>query len=241
MDRTGKEKITDGKMRSSAGVPHILLYLIMVSVAANLLSGCASRGPIIEQKKTRRPSGSYYVVKRGDTLWRIAQLYEVSVQDIIKANRLPDAARIDVGQKLFIPSGPQYAKRIDAPDSSGKFSWPVAGRVISYFGNKKGNVTNKGIDIEARKGSKVVAAMKGVVSFINENMKGLGKTLIIDHENGFSTVYAHNEEILVSVGERVERNQVIAKVGETGRTTKPHLHFQIRKGHKPQNPFYYLP
>lgn len=208
------------------------------------LAGCASTGPFLELKETQRPPGVYYEVKRGDTLWKVSKLYDVDVKDIIKANRLPDATKINVGQKLFIPSAAKeadYSNIIRGDPSSGTFSWPVAGKVISYFGTKKGLVTNKGIDIDAREGSKVVAADGGIVNFIDENMKGLGKTIIIDHKNGFSTVYAHNSAILVEVGQRVKRNQLIAKVGKTGRATKPYLHFEIRKGHEPQNPFYYLP
>jgi murein DD-endopeptidase MepM/ murein hydrolase activator NlpD len=198
----------------------------------------------LELRESRRPSGTYYEVKRGDTLWKISKLHDVEVRDIVKANRLPDVTKINVGQKLFIPSSgssQDYSKALISKPSAGTFSWPVAGRVISYFGSKKGLVNNKGIDIEAREGSKVVAADSGVVSFVEQNMKGLGKTIILDHENGFSTVYAHNSEILVKVGERVKRNQEISKVGKTGRATRPYLHFQIRKGHEPRNPFYYLP
>lgn len=220
-----------------------LRFLIVITLTG-LLTGCASTAPLLKLKESRRPPGVYYDVKRGDTLWRISKLYDVDVKDIVRANKLPDATKIDVGQKLFIPSAEKktvYSKTLTTKPSSGTFSWPVAGKVISYFGSKKGLVINKGIDIEAREGSKVVAAESGVISFVDENMKGLGKTIIIDHENGFSTVYAHNSEILVKAGQRVTRNQLIARVGKTGRAWKPHLHFQIRKEHEPQNPFYYLP
>ena len=220
-------------------------FLITVAVFLTIiLSGCASTRPFREPKESRAPTGNYYEVKRGDTLWKISKLYDIEASDIVKANRLPNAATIDVGQKLFIPSHEikrDYSRTVDAPLTSGTFSWPVAGKVITYFGDKKGLVVNKGIDIEAMEGSDVVAADGGTVSFVDENMKGLGKTIIIDHENGFSTVYAHNSEILSRVGQKVKRNQVIARVGKTGRAAKPYLHFQIRKGHEPQNPFHYLP
>ncbi|MBL7071326.1 MAG: LysM peptidoglycan-binding domain-containing M23 family metallopeptidase [Candidatus Omnitrophica bacterium] len=198
----------------------------------------------MEPRKSRLPSGEYYEVKRGDTLWSVSKMYDVDIKKLVEANRLPDATNINVGQKLFIPTVTQvegYSKPARITDSAAKFSWPVSGKVISHFGGKKGTVTNKGIDIEARQGSKVVAADSGIISFVDEGMKGLGKTIIIDHENGFSTVYAHNSEILVRAGQRIDRNQQIAKVGKTGRALKPYLHFQIRKGHEPQNPFYYLP
>ena len=220
------------------------IHILTIAGLLIVMSGCAARGPVLDLGKRRTPSGAYYEVQRGDTLWKISKLHDVEVKDLVKANRLPDATKISVGQKLFIPSSKvasDYPRTARVRNATAMFSWPVAGRVISYFGNKKGLVTNKGIDIEAREGSNVAAADNGVVSFVDENMKGLGKTIIIDHENGFSTLNTHNSKILTKAGEHVKRNQVIAKVGKTGRATRPYLHFQIRKGHEPQNPFYYLP
>jgi lipoprotein NlpD len=221
-----------------------ILHLFTSISILVLLAGCASTGPFLELRENRPPRGVYYSVKNGDTIWKISKLYDVEVEQIVKANRLPDATKINTGQKLFIPSvvkKTDYATAAITKLSPGRFIWPVIGKVISYFGDKKGLVANKGIDIKAQEGSKVVAADSGIISFIDENMKGLGKTIIIDHENGFCTVYAHNSKILVKAGEKVRRNQQIAKVGQTGRAKAPYLHFQIRKGYEPQNPFYYLP
>ncbi len=221
---------------------------ILAAVTLTLiLIGCASVKPRLERPAARYPQGVYYEVKRGDTLWKISKLYDVNVSDIVRANRLPDSTKISAGQKLFIPrtsrkgEGPKYERAAAGAVAGVKFIWPVSGKVISYFGAKKGLITNKGIDIEANEGSNVVAADDGLVSFVDENMKGLGKTIIIDHGNGFSTVYAHNSEILIKPGEEVKKNQVIAKVGKTGRASEPYLHFQVRKGHEPQDPFNYLP
>ena len=222
-------------------------FLITIALVIFLI-GCASVRPRLERPATRYPTGIYHEVKRGETLWKISKLYDVSVSDVVRANRLPDATKIVVGQKLFIPSSKEkrltegnYARATPPFNSNTKFVWPVSGQVVSYFGTKKGLVTNKGIDIEAAQGSDIVAADDGLVSFVEENMKGLGKTVIIDHGNGFSTVYAHNSEILVKAGDEVKQGQVIAKLGKTGRASEPYLHFQVRKGHEPQNPFNYLP
>ena len=97
------------------------------------------------------------------------------------------------------------------------------------------------IDIQARDGMVVAASRSGRVIFSEEKVKGFGKTVIIDHGDGIQTVYSHNSEILVKIGEDVKQAQPIAKVGSTGRGNSPYLHFEIRKRHKPQNPFYYLP
>ena len=221
-------------------------YILAAFAVTLALIGCASVRPRLERPSSRYPQGSYYEVKRGDTLWKISKLYDVNVNDIVRANRLPDATRISAGQRLFIPrqaDGEELRYTRIYPGIKGeiRFIWPVSGKVISYFGTKKGLVANKGIDIEASEGTSVMAADDGLVSFVDENMKGLGKTVIIDHGNGFSTVYAHNSEILVKAGDEVKKSVVIAKVGKTGRASKPYLHFQVRKGHEPQNPFNYLP
>ena len=87
----------------------------------------------------------------------------------------------------------------------------------------------------------VAASRGGKISFVDENMKGFGKTIIIDHDDGYSTVYAYNSQILVRVDQEVEKGTVIAKAGQSGRAASPRLHFEIRKKHEPQNPFYFLP
>ena len=113
--------------------------------------------------------------------------------------------------------------------------------MISIFGARGGGRVNKGVDIQASSGSDVRAARGGRVDFIHENLPGFGKTIIIDHGDGFASVYAYVSEILVRKGDVVAQRQVIARVGKTGRAEVPALHFQIRRNQKPQNPLYYLP
>lgn len=106
---------------------------------------------------------------------------------------------------------------------------------------KYNKVKSKGVRIKAKEGTKIKAARSGEISFCEDKLKGSGKIIIIDHRDGFVTVYAHNSVNLVKVGQRVTQGQMIAKVGSTGRTNTSQLYFEIRKGHIPQNPFYYLP
>jgi len=113
--------------------------------------------------------------------------------------------------------------------------------VVSYFGATSNMAKNKGIDIAARQGAAVLASRGGKVTFTSERLKGYGKTVIIDHLDGFETVYAYNAQNLVDTNQRINQGDVIAKTGKTGRADRPMLHFEIRKKHKPQNPFYYLP
>ena len=120
------------------------------------------------------------------------------------------------------------------------FVWPVRGSIIAAFGSKIGKVRNKGIDIKASEGYRVLASRAGKVVFCDEKFRGFGKTIILDHGDNFETVYAYNSSILVSVGDIVRQNQEIARVGRTGRAREPSLHFEIRKSGQPQNPFSYL-
>jgi septal ring factor EnvC (AmiA/AmiB activator) len=119
------------------------------------------------------------------------------------------------------------------------FAWPVRGSIITPFG-LNGASRSKGIDIRTREGSSVKAARSGRVVYCDPNMKGFGKTVIIDHGGGMQTVYAYNSEILVRVGDDVARGAVIAKAGSTGRAKEPSLHFEVRRNGEPQNPAYYL-
>lgn len=120
------------------------------------------------------------------------------------------------------------------------FIWPVSGEVISSFSDKLDKTKNKGIDISSEEGRIVRASRGGKVVFCDSKVKGLGKTVILDHGDGYQTVYAYNSEILVKVGDKVEQSDVIARVGGTGRAKRPSLHFEIRKDGKAQNPSYYL-
>ncbi len=138
---------------------------------------------------------------------------------------------------------------IVAPDYSFQFStpkliWPVQGEILKYFGEQKSssyNVTifNNGIDIGVDKGAEVVCVEEGVVAFA-ERYGNSGKMVIIDHKNGFFSLYSHNSVLLVSKGDNVEKNQVIALSGSTGLVEKPVLHFELRKRGTPVNPLEYL-
>lgn len=121
---------------------------------------------------------------------------------------------------------------------TGRFKYPTDGRLTSEFGPRWGRF-HYGIDLASPTGTPVFASDNGVVTFAGE--KGsFGKIVMIDHNNGYETYYAHNSEILVSEGEIVEQGQMIAKVGVTGRTTGPHCHFEVHVDGVAQNPLDYL-
>ena len=128
------------------------------------------------------------------------------------------------------------AEREPPPLSGNGFLWPVRGKVASAFGSKPNGARNDGINIRAAEGAPVVASENGIVVFAGDEIPGYGRMLLISHADGFMTAYAHNREILVGVGELVERGQPVATVGRTGNVGSPQLHFELRDGKEPIDP-----
>ncbi|MBK8174245.1 MAG: M23 family metallopeptidase [Rhodospirillales bacterium] len=131
--------------------------------------------------------------------------------------------------------------QVSPPASAGGFVWPVQGRILSEFGPKGGGRYNDGINIAARSGSAVRAADSGVVAYAGNELRGFGNVLLIKHAGGWMTAYAHNDAVLVARGERVQRGQVVARVGDSGNVDRPQLHFEIRKGKQAIDPLSQLP
>lgn len=121
------------------------------------------------------------------------------------------------------------------------FNWPVQGRVISSFGPKKGGLQNDGINISANEGSPIYSAEDGVVVYAGNELKGYGNLLLIKHNGGYLSAYAHTRDMVVRKGDAVSKGQKIATVGSTGHVDTPQLHFSIRKGRTAVNPVSYLP
>jgi lipoprotein NlpD len=116
------------------------------------------------------------------------------------------------------------------------FIWPAKGGLLAKFSEPN----SKGVDIAGKPGDPVVAAAAGQVLYTGTGIRGFGKLIVIRHENGYSSVYAHNREILVKEGQSVSRGQRIAELGDTD-ADRPKLHFEIRKAGKPVDPMRYLP
>lgn len=143
-----------------------------------------------------------------------------------------------------------FVKPTNAPDSSAKkeiasgkpnFNWPLSGKLISKFGPKKGGLYNDGINIAAKEGTPIKAAENGDVVYSGNELRGYGNMLLIKHNNGYLTAYAHTDDFLVKKGDVIKKGQVIAHVGQTGHVSSPQLHFSIRQGRKAIDPEKYLP
>ncbi len=113
--------------------------------------------------------------------------------------------------------------------------WPVAGGKISSGYGPRGGSVHEGVDIKGAQGASIRAAAHGRVVF-SGNMNGYGRTLVLYHGDGVATIYAHNEVNLRDRGEVVRQGQMIARLGQSGRATAPHLHFEVRKHGRPLNP-----
>jgi lipoprotein NlpD len=133
-----------------------------------------------------------------------------------------------------MPTPPEPA--VKAAVTASDFIWPAKGKVIAGFAQPR----SKGIDIDGKPGDPIVAAAGGRVTYTGSGIPGLGKLVVIKHDNGFITVYAHNRDILVKEQQAVARGQKIAELGSTD-SDRPKLHFQIRRGASPVDPMRYLP
>ena len=159
-------------------------------------------------------------------------------------NELPSAKPPAVAARPAAPAPapsprkePETTASLPSSDGSGEFRWPAHGRVISGFG---GAAANEGINIAVPEGTPVKAAETGTVAYAGSEVKGYGNLVLVRHENGYVSAYAHNSEITVKRGDKVRRGQVIAKSGQTGNVTSPQLHFEIRKGSTPVDPIPFL-
>lgn len=183
-------------------------------------------------------------VRAGETVSGIASRYGVTVESLVAVNNLADPNRIVAGQTLLIP--PTGGGTVEATNrSSGRVTtkrfgrWPISGTVSSEFGIRNGR-SHEGIDIPAAHGSEVRAVASGLVAYADW-AGTYGLLIKIDHGNGIETRYAHLSRLQVQPGDRVSAGQVIGRVGSTGRSTAPHLHFEVRVNGEAVNPLPWLP
>ena len=215
-------------------------YLLLLAASLFYLGGCAtapslSHAPLpLTIKK-----GVYHKVSVGETLWRIAKTYGVTIAELIRTNNIPNGAHIEKGQLLFIPGADQVKTIVlDRDFKNNEFVWPIKGKVILYFGDRKGVMVNRGIHIRANEGDQVCASRTGKVIFA-DYLEGYGHTVILDHADGYYSIYAQNAKLTVKLDDDIIQGQPIAHLGGNGELA--FLHFEIRKNAQADNPLYYLP
>ena len=130
----------------------------------------------------------------------------------------------------------QPRKKFVAPTGDGAFIWPVQGEVIAEFGPAARGVRNDGVNIAAAQGDVVGAASKGRVAFVGTGVKSFGTLVLVKHDGGIISAYAHLETVTIKEGDIVNTGQSIGTVGQTGRVDSPQLHFEIRKARQPIDP-----
>jgi murein DD-endopeptidase MepM/ murein hydrolase activator NlpD len=123
-----------------------------------------------------------------------------------------------------------------AEATAGRFRWPARGRVIAAFGKRPDGTHNDGVNIAVPQGTEIHAAESGRVAYAGNELKGYGNLVLIRHDNGWVSAYAHADQVLVKRDDVVKRGQVIAKAGKTGTVDQPQLHFELRQGAKPVDP-----
>ena len=213
------------------------------------------------------PRTEYYRVHKGDTLYSIAKRYNMTVSSLARLNKISAPYTISVGQRLQVSDWGNSSgsvtqksttkqtstvqknekepnvvpKKITVPKSakSKRFDRPASGKIISTFGTKNG-IHNDGINFAGKVGDPVKAADAGKVVYAGNELKGYGNLLLVKHDGGWITAYAHNDKLLVKKGASVARGQKIATMGKTGSVKTPQLHFEVRYKTKVVDPMEYL-
>ena len=215
-------------------------------------------------------SGVMHSVVRGESLKSIAKKYDVSEKEILTYNRLANANQIRIGQKLIIPGGSPLSETVAStrPSTSGnkivsngngsreaastknliqprpsakpvygtKMNWPTVGTRITQYYSWRHN----GLDIANKVGTPIYAVDAGTVELVGYNRGGYGNQIVINHGGGKKTRYAHLSAFGVKVGQEVDKGEYIAAMGSTGRSTGPHIHFEVMIDGKRYNPLNYV-
>jgi len=212
----------------------------------------------IAQKKNQVENTTNEIIKLSSYIQYKKKTIEQQAQEKKKINELLEAKRIDYERKveeleriskeiekhIQKLAAERAAKGIVIKGGTGKFIWPLQGRITSRYGYRRSPFSARrqfhtGVDIANSYGSPIKAADGGQVIFAGW-WGGYGKAVIIDHGKGFSTVYGHMSRIYVQQDEQVSQGQVIGLVGSTGYSTGPHLHFEVRKNGETQDPLKWL-
>ena len=248
-------KLAVGQTIVLPGVPSNIAVASQVAVPTQVaMATSASPTPVPTAART-------YQVRQGDTLYSLSRMFGVDVATLANANSLYAPYRLTIDQRLQIPSVanaiiandiPQRSTLPPLPEQSverpaaqailvsknpgARFAWPIRGAVIRQYGVTASGERHDGINIAAPVGAPIRAADEGEVVYTGAELEGYGNLLLIRHDGGWVSAYAHTDSILVRKGERVRQGQVVAKVGTSGNVDQPQLHFELRHDLQPRDP-----
>jgi LysM repeat protein len=211
-----------------------LVLFLLLNIAS-----CTRVKPIIRSTD----SGIWHTIQPGEGLEQISRKYKVSRLKLQQINDIYDPSDLNPGMRIFVPR-PQVLqsrkpiKKRSVSRKTARFLWPAGGTISSGYGIRHGRM-HQGIDITKDGGKEIRAAGSGKVIFAGRKT-GYGRTIIIDHGGGLSTLYAHNAKLYARKGSRVKQGAIISKMGASGASKGIHLHFEVRLRNKPQNPLRYL-
>lgn len=212
----------------------------------------------------RIPQTKYHIVSKGDTFYNVSKRYNIEMSSLAKLNDIDEPYALNIGQRLVLPGSvvsnsksnyyksstvagsnqrtwtPEPAAYAPPKPRKSKFMWPVKGPIISSYGPIAKGRNNDGINIKAPRGTTVKAADSGTIAYAGNELKGFGNLVLIKHNDGWVTAYAHNDQLYVKKGQKVVKGEKISTVGTTGGVNTPQLHFEIRAGKKALNPKSYL-
>ena len=238
LSRRYNVKIADLKRYNGISNPRALKPGMVLKVpgpggADGTLSAPSTTSRVAARKVRTRPiAGSPTLLNGADAGKAPAQETKVAA---VKPTTTTDAARRS-GQSMTVR--PSTTRNSIAGTS--KLRWPARGRIISGFGKRNDGTHNDGINVAVPLGTNIHAAESGMVAYAGNELKGYGNLVLIRHDNGWVTAYAHADKLLVKRGDRIRRGDVIAKAGKTGDVAQPQLHFEVRQGQKPVNPIPFM-
>jgi murein DD-endopeptidase MepM/ murein hydrolase activator NlpD len=254
--------VSAGRILRIPGVKRAMLPKPRIVVQDEEISPAPAGSHIVESGETLYSLGRKY----GMSPFAIADLNDLSRDGALSAGqslRIPGGKARKSTDKLIVDDDSEKLAPVDeetvvaeieakeavpetiAPEppanpTVSSMRWPVKGKVISEFGAKPNGLKNEGINIAVPEGTGVRAAESGVVAYAGNELKGYGNLVLIRHEGGWVTAYAHAKELFVKRGDTVKRGDVIAKAGQTGSVSSPQLHFEVRKGATAMDPLKFL-
>ncbi|HEX7596852.1 MAG TPA: LysM peptidoglycan-binding domain-containing M23 family metallopeptidase [Polyangia bacterium] len=246
------------RRRSWAGRLFGAAVCLLLALALSACATTSNGRPLHDDN----PPGTWHVVGAGETSAKIAQDAGIPLEDLLEINGLRRGQALQPGRMVYVlrgspetkvnPSQPTIEPAPTAPDPvepvvpseparQAPLRWPVTRPVLTSLFGKRWGREHEGIDMKAPTGTPVLAAADGEVLYAGNQVRGYGNMVVLQHQGNILTVYAHNSLLLVRTGDHVSVGKEIARVGDTGHSTAPHLHFEVRRGEIPQDPLPFLP